>query len=260
MKLTLRLLALLGILLFGTLFAFTFGVPESVERIGADFIKQRIEQETREKIDSLTLKARDSKLGKLVTKVLENQQERVEQLKTLLKTRAQDKIAEVVARMQNLDCECRRKVAEMISKGLKVELSLATAAVAKIEDFLQGKYLEVTRKLTTDVRIFLGCNLAAFLLLGLASLCQPKAVAQLFVPALLVVLTVVICSYFYLFQQNWFLTILYSDYVGFGYLAWLGAVFALCCDIIINRARVCTSIVNGMLRSIGSGDFVVVPC
>ena len=68
-----------------------------------------------------------------------------------------------------------------------------------------------------------------------------------------------VCSYFYLFEQNWFYTILYSDYTGFGYIVYLVLVFAILCDIVFNKARVTTEFLNACLQAIGqAGAFS--PC
>ncbi|MFM2198747.1 MAG: hypothetical protein RLZZ505_2179 [Verrucomicrobiota bacterium] len=82
---------------------------------------------------------------------------------------------------------------------------------------------------------------------------------QLFVPGLLAATSAVVCSYFYIFEQNWLLTILFNDYLGFGYLAYLAVVFGLLCDIILNRARITTVIVNAVLEAVGSVASAV-PC
>lgn len=68
-----------------------------------------------------------------------------------------------------------------------------------------------------------------------------------------------ICSYFYVFEQNWLLTVIFNDYLGFTYLAYLAVVFGLLCDIILNRARITTRIVNTVLEAIGSAASAV-PC
>lgn len=66
-------------------------------------------------------------------------------------------------------------------------------------------------------------------------------------------------GYFYLFQQNWFFTIIYDDYVGFGYLTYVSVVFAFLCDVVFNQARVTTEIINGMLGAIGKAASLT-PC
>jgi hypothetical protein len=252
MKLGFRLLALLGTLFFGFALALTFATPEFVERVGSDFIKQRIEQETHEKIDSLTLSTGDSRLGRLAQKVLDGQQERIDTLKSEIKARADAKIADVFAQMSVFDCECRARFEAAIDRDLWMDLTLAQVAVAKVEEFLEAKYVDVVRKLRTDLRIFLGSNLLAFLALLLVAFAKPGATAPLLVPGAILMTAVVICSYFYVFQQNWFFTIIYGDYVGFAYVAYLGSVFGFLCDIVLNCGRVTTWLLNLLMDAIGS--------
>lgn len=256
MKLGFRLLAVLGSLAFGMAFALIFATPEFVERTGAHFIKHKIEQETHERIDSLTLQTSNSRLDKLAQKLLDNQQARITEIKTKIKASADAKIEDVFAQMSDFDCECRAKFSESIRQQLWIDVTLAEAAVAKVEDFLKAKYVDVVRNLRTDLRIFIGSNLAAFLSLLLVSLVKPRAAPQLLVPGMILMCAVVICSYFYIFQQNWFLTIIYSDYVGFAYLAYLGGVFSLLCDVSLNRGRVTAEICNFLLEAVGSAASV----
>ena len=63
----------------------------------------------------------------------------------------------------------------------------------------------------------------------------------------------------YVFEQNWFLTILHGNYTGGCYLAYLLAIFSFLCDIVFNKGRVTTYIINGVASVI---PFVVtvVPC
>ncbi len=63
MKVTLRLISLLGVVIFGVTFWFTYGVPGGVENIAAEFVKERIEAEVGKKIESLSLVAQDTKVG-----------------------------------------------------------------------------------------------------------------------------------------------------------------------------------------------------
>jgi len=53
------------------------------------------------------------------------------------------------------------------------------------------------------------------------------------------------------FEQNWLLTIIYNDYLGFAYLGYLLIVFLFLCDIVLNRARVTTKIVNAIGNALG---------
>lgn len=63
----------------------------------------------------------------------------------------------------------------------------------------------------------------------------------------------------YVFGQDWFYTILYNDYMGAGYLAYVAAIFGFLMDIALNKARVTTEVINGIFNVIGSA-FSVLPC
>jgi hypothetical protein len=117
--------------------------------------------------------------------------------------------------------------------------------------------MDVVQKLTLDVRIFLGTNALVSLLLLLVSFLKPRAVNHLFLPSAMLLISTLICSYFYLFEQNWFYTILYNDYTGLSFITYLLLVFAFLCDIVFNSAKVTTEIINGILTAIGSTLSVV---
>ncbi len=82
---------------------------------------------------------------------------------------------------------------------------------------------------------------------------------HLFLPGILLVLSTAICSYFYIFEQNWLLTLIYSDYLGFTYAAYLAIVFGFICDVVFNNARITTEIINAILNVTGSAA-TVGPC
>ena len=85
MKLTLRLLGLIGTLLFGTFFIFTYNAPGYVEDVGKDFIKNRIEEKTNQKIDGIKLKTADTRLGKIAGKLYQKHQQEIDKAKQLCK-------------------------------------------------------------------------------------------------------------------------------------------------------------------------------
>jgi hypothetical protein len=53
--------------------------------------------------------------------------------------------------------------------------------------------------------------------------------------------------------------LLASDYLGWTYAVYLGLVFGLLLDIIANRARVVSELLNGLLNAVGSAASVG-PC
>ena len=257
MKITLRIISLIGIIIFGSSFIFTYSTPGYVEEIGKDFIKSKIQEKTNEKIEKLTLHKSNSVLQKLASKLVEKNQEKINALKEQLKSKAHVKLAAVIAEMRNLSCECRKKHEKAIERGTKSSILSMENANAVLMDFMKTKYMEVANKLKTDFRIFTGSNTLVFILLLLISFLKPRAITHLILPAALLTLSTVICSYFYIFEQNWFFTIIYNTYLGWSYLAYLGIVFAFLCDIVFNKARATTQIINAILNIIGSAMSVV---
>ena len=132
-------------------------------------------------------------------------------------------------------------------------------AKSKLVEFSHAKYMQIVEKLTLDVRIFLGANSIVFIFLFLASFLKPMAVKHLFLPGSLMLFSILICSYFYLFEQNWFYTIIYNDYTGFSHIGYLPFVFAILCDTVFNNARVTTELINGCFQAIGHPGSLV-PC
>ena len=262
MKSILRIIGLTGMLLFSAVFYLTYDVPGYVEEIGKDFIKQELEERTNEKIDRMTdldLSSSDNKLTGLAAKLLQQNQTQLEQLRSDLKENMHVQIAAAIAEMRNLDCECRKKYENWIKQGYESQILSLEKANQQLEDFVKGKYMQIANELKRDVRIFTGSNALIFLLLILVSFLKPKAVTHLFLPAILLTISTIVIAFFYIFEQNWLMTIIYSDYWGFAYLGYVGVLFLFLCDIVFNRAQITTEIINALLRAIGEAA-TVGPC
>lgn len=259
MKTTLRIIGVIGVLLFGTFFYFTFSTPGYVEEIGKNFIKSQIQKKTNQKIDSIKLNSQNNKFSKIVAALYKKQQDKIDHLKNQLKNKTHDKFAAVIAEMRDLDCECREKYSAMLKEGFEFQLVSLKTANDKLLGFMKMKYMEVATELKRDIRIFTASNTLVFLFLLLISFLKPKAVSHLFLPGILLLTATLVCSFFYIFEQNWLLTIIYNNYLGFAYLSYVGVVFLFLCDIVFNKARVTTEIINGILNAIGSAASVV-PC
>lgn len=252
MKITLRIFGVIGLLLFGSSFLLTYGVPGYVEEAAETFIKNRVEEETNEKIESLGLAAKNNKLVQIAGKLLKGQEKKVEALKQKLKDRAHEKLADVIAEMKGLSCECRKTHAQRIKNGYIYKIALLESTNVKLVSFMKTKYMDVINNLKTDLRIFTGSNTVMFLMLILLSFLNPKAISLLFLPGTLLFTSTIVCSYFYLFEQNWFFTLIYNDFVGYGYLGYIGVLFLFLSDIAFNKGRVTCEILNGIFHAIGS--------
>lgn len=259
MKVTIRMIGALGVILFGTAFIFTFHVPGGVEEIAKDFIKEKIEEKTREKIDSLSFAGTDSALSKLVQRLSKSKEQEITKLKNKLQDKVHEKTATVIAEMRDFDCKCREKYAQSVKRHTQFRIASLQSANDRLLSFMKSTYMNIVQNITLDLRFFSGSNLAIFILVLLLSFLKPKAIAHLFLPGILLVISTALSSYFYLFEQNWVFTIIYNDFLGFWYLVWIGLIFAILSDIVFNSARVTTQIINTIFEAIGSA-FSLAPC
>ena len=263
MKTILRLVGISGTLLFGSFFCLTFGIPGFVEDLGKDFIKKQVERKIDDKFDhsfdGMKPDSEDSALTRAAKSLYQKHQDEIDKTRDQLRNKAHESLAATIAKMRDLSCECREKYARMFKMGFELRIASLQEANRKIRDFIGVTYMEVATALQRDIRIFTGSNALIFIILLSVSFLKPRAIAHLFLPSALLLASTLICSFFYVFEQNWLLTIIYDDYLGFAYLGYLGVVFLFLCDIVLNRARITSAIINAILNVIGSAASVS-PC
>jgi hypothetical protein len=141
------------------------------------------------------------------------------------------------------DCKDGSFARDMIGLSLRSERKFAAAATTRIVDWIRGSYVSVVDRLIRDLAIFFGVNAAAFALSLGAAVVRSRWQRRLRLLAWLLLSSTLAAVCFYLFAQNWFMTILFGDFVGLGYAVWLGIVSGVLGDCFLNRGRV----VNGML-------------
>ncbi|MGI9238912.1 MAG: hypothetical protein ACR2QZ_16050 [Woeseiaceae bacterium] len=258
-KLSLRSIGIIGALIFATFFGLTYSVPGWVEDFAADYIESEAELRIDQTIDAIRPPESDGALARLAQSMYEKNEAKIEQLKSNLRNEVHEQWATALAKIRDLDCECRQKYADVLEAGFKSNIALLQIANERIVEFIQSRYMEVANELKRDIRIFTASNALIFILLVLISFLKPTAITHLFLPGMLMAVSTLICSYFYIFEQNWLLTIIHSSYLGFAYLTWLGVVFLFLCDIVFNRGRITTEILNALLNIIGAAASVV-PC
>lgn len=258
-KVSLRSIGIVGATIFGIFFTITYSIPGWVEDFGSDYIEAEAEKRIDYTIDGIKLPASENAVARFAQSLYKKNETQITQLRSKLKAEIHQQWATALALVRNLDCECRDKYARMFEDGFNTDINLIQAANDQLVDFIQYKYMDVTNELKRDIRAFTASNAAAFVLLLLISFLKPRAITHLFLPGLLIAASTIVCSYFYIFEQNWLLTIIHSSYLGLAYLGWLGFVFLFFCDIVINRARITAHILNWFLNAIGSATSIV-PC
>jgi hypothetical protein len=255
----LRVTGVLGVVLFGFFFGLTFSTPQWVERFAVEFIEKRVSEKVNSGIDAYRPSLSEGIAARLARELHQQNEAAIESLKQQFKQGVRETWASALAEVRDLSCECREKWADALEAGTLRHLQSMEALNKQLTSFIQASYMEVAMDLKGDIRIFTATNAAMFLLLVLVSLLKPDAVRHLVAPGILLCVATLLCAYLYVFEQNWLLTIIYGSYLGLGYAAYLGLVFLFLCDIALNRGRVTTRLVNGMVEALG-GVVTLVPC
>jgi len=242
-----KFILILFIFLYGVLFVSAFLSPYTIEKHAHSFIAQEVSKRTHERIDNIGKhKIFNSKLMVLAKKKMKEEQEKVNKIKTLLHLKADKILADVVTKMHDQNSKCRKKH-ERFFHGVLVDVKLSlTKGINQIKSFMKRGYMVVMQKVLDDLKIFLGSNFLALFALFLLLHYKAKHEKTLVWLAGFMLVSTLVCSYFYIFNQNWFFTLIFNDFVGFTYLVYLLVLFSFFVDIGFNKARVTEVIGNAI--------------
>ena len=255
MRRAVLVLSLLGTVLFGVAFFVSFVSPLVIERAAREIVRIEVERRVGEKIDRLS----NARIAELAQRALQHTDEEISRTKESIRRDLPRKVANVVADMLNADCECRKRLVEHAQKSGAEQIYSLTQVRERLVRLIESAYASVTQSLMREFRIFTASNAVAFALLGVVTLVRRRATLQLALPAVVLVGAVAVTGSLYLFNQNWLHSIVFGQYVGFAYAAYLAGVALLLADIVFNRARVTTQIVRSALDAVGSAT-PVLPC
>lgn len=156
-------------------------------------------------------------------------------------------------------CECRKRLVDAARESARGRLGSLEQVSERLQGLIESAYASVSTQLLREFRIFTGVNALAFaLLIGLAQW-RRAAALQLVLPAAVLLGSVALTGGFYLFNQNWLHTLVFGQYVGFGYVAYLAGVLALLSDVAFNRARITSAALNAGLQLVGAAARAL-PC
>jgi len=244
-----KIVITLFLILYGALFTLTFLSPYTIEKQAQSFIAKKVLEQTHERIDKIgSGKVFKSKLMILAKKSMEEEKKHLLTFKILLHEKADEVFAKVMTEMSNKDCECRKKYQKFFHGILVDGIQYFSNGIEKIKQFMSQSYMFVMQKVLDDFKIFTGSNFFVLTLLLFLLYLKPSNTKRLEILAGLMLVSVLISSYFYIFNQNWFFTLIFDSYVGFGYLVYVGIVFGFLVDIGFNKAR----ITEGLLNAISS--------
>jgi len=254
MRRLVALASVLGVLIFGALFIASVVHPALVESLGREIVRIEVEREVSQKLEVVDA----SRLGKVVERLSGRNRAEIEDIQRKFAQGVPQKIDALLAQMHNPNCPCWRFLDHAASDAFRNRIAMLEFMNERLARLVQTKYANAVVALTREFRIFTGANALVFALLGLTVALRRRANQQLALPAIALVGAAAITGGLYLFAQDWLHAIVFGDYVGFAYFGYLGLALAFMADIVFNRGRVTTLIVNIVLNAIGGA--LSAPC
>ncbi|WP_422563535.1 hypothetical protein [Ideonella sp.] len=247
LRLALLAISLAGLLVFGGVFTLSHQDPVLMERMAREAIQLEVERKVGAKIDALS----NGRIAALAQRALKTHDEDIQRAQSALRAALPGTVASVVADMSNADCGCRKRLATLRKQVDEGELVLLTKSRDQLLGLVESAYASVTQNLLRELRIFSASNALAFAALGLVAWMRGRAALQLALPAFVLLAAVSITGGFYLLGQDWMHTIVFGQYVGLAYTAYLAGVALMLADVVFNRARGTTLLANGVLGLFG---------
>lgn len=244
-------LGLLGVLLFGGALAMSWIDPLAVERLARAAIRIEVERKVGEKVAVLS----DARVAGFALRALGQTDADIARAKQALGDQVPARVAQVVAQMLDRDCACRKRLAALVRQASGDRQSSLTRARERLTEMIEASYASVAGSLLREFRIVAGCNGLAFAALGLTALSRRRSASQLLAPAMVLLVAVGVTGGMYLLRQDWLHTLVFGDYVGWAYGAYLAAVTALLADVALNQGRMA----NVLLQAAGSVP-AAIPC
>ncbi|WP_353571520.1 hypothetical protein [Candidatus Albibeggiatoa sp. nov. BB20] len=246
MRLILRIISLLGVIVFSLLLGFSYSEQDNIEISAQHFVKQQIELKIREKYQHSKVFTFKEKAQFITNKFRDEEQK----IKMLLENGLPEKIATVIAAMCGYDCEKKKQLTETITQSYTKRIHRIQKAQYNLQNMIKDQYVKVIGKLLTDIRIFCASNASLFLFILFISIVSTKAEKSLLLPTILLLISIIAASSMYLFGQDWFYTIIYNDYMGYSYLIYVGLIFLFLMDITFNKAMATSTIISMIINAI----------
>lgn len=249
------LVAALGTLAFGALFVMTWTHPLLLEQGLREVARLEVERRVGEKIDVLD----DSRVAGLARAALAKVDADLAEREEELRRDMPGQVARVIADMLDADCTCRQRMEAAIRRGTEADIGRLGVAREHLVGLIENTYAVVAAGLKRDARIVLGTNALAFLAIGLLAIVKRRGGVHLLLPTAIVLLSVGITLYGYLFNQDWLHTLIYADFTGLAYVAWFGVVLGTLLDIAFNRGVVATAVLTAVVTALGA-VIAITPC
>ena len=145
------------------------------------------------------------------------------------------KLPQLVSETFKLD-KSENGISIQISSSISQNINNDSRPLQIWQKHIRKDYNGVNTKLIAELRLFSFINFGVFALLFILIYFLHDKAAYFILPATLLLLSTVISLAIYIFVQDWFNTIMYGNYWGMTYLAWISGVFLLFIDVIFFKA------------------------
>jgi hypothetical protein len=152
----------------------------------------------------------------------------------------------VLAQLCHYDCSPSKVIAESLRTGIRSEIHRFEGAALRVRSWAMSRYSALITEFVHELRIFTGSNALLFLLalLGLTRAPTHRGVQTV---SVLIVVATLTAAWFYVMHQNWLLTFVLADYVGWSYLIWVGVVFVFLVDVVFLRGTIAQAVVSALI-------------
>lgn len=255
MRQTLLTLSLTGFIILASLFGLSFSTPIAIERVARKVVQIEIETRIGQRFEYLT----NANIASLAQRAASQIDREVEFDLPAFRDQLLASTNRVMDNMLDANCECRQRLVKLVDRTYSLGVLSLQRDHESLTRMIESIYASVSNNLIREFRIFTGSNALALAILFLTTLCRRGASLQLLLPAIVIFGAMLATASVYLFNQNWLHTIIYGEYVGYSYLAYLATVTAFIGDIVFNKARATTVLFNAAANIAGS-TLTTSPC
>lgn len=242
-----RVVALIGVLLFGAIATLVAVAPAMIERAAQGYLSQRLQGE----LKSLTGGVVDA--SELIADP--GLQQRYHAALNALGGKLPDAIdklfASLTACLCKHDCGARAKAQVLFDALLATLAEDARAFVSNLNAVASGRFDVILAKLRHELLLVSAINAAIFGALFLACLRFPRRKAVI-MPAALMAVSTLITAAIYFIGGDWWWTVLTDGYWGMGYLTIDAIVAVFLIDILFFDGRVTTGLIDGVADALSS--------
>ena len=249
----------IGVLVFGALLAWMKLAPQDFDESTRTFAVEQVRNSLDDKLSAAANSDTVGQLSEFAGRYSSTLQSRIDEIKGSLDAGLDQFIVDILAAACKFDCERRVQAEEAVQVFFESQIERYGVALDRLESIVGGEYDRVMQEIRTDLSIFSFTNLVAMAMALLLAVFKGRAAAHLLPFSIGLSLTTFVTMVWYLFGQDWMMTVLFSDYWGWSYAALLSVLAAFMVDIAINKARVTTVVFNMIGNAVGS-TFQFVSC